>query len=126
MAEDQTVILGNTLTSQVRDIVYSLGQQGQAETQPTITVTRARATKVPSQTYSNVATSALFVFVYLTTGTSPTTSHMYIAGAEAAQAQHLTVGQGQVLAGVVNPNEQYYIDSTASSVTILNWTEYVL
>lgn len=122
----QTILVAPTLTAQVRDIVYTLGQQQQAALAAATTVTRHAPIRGIGVKYTNTGAQAMFVYVSLSTGTAPTTSYLYIGGATVAEGQHVTVGQSAMLAGVVNPKELYFASSTASSVTVLNWTEYGL
>lgn len=101
-------IISPTLTSQVRDIVYTLGQQAQA-TSSAAGVTRYNQPRILGQLYTNTAKSAVLVSISLSaTGT------LYIGG--------LLAGVGPSLVGIVNPGELYYVGT--ATTTAVGWVEY--
>ena len=121
-----TLLVAPTLTSQVRDLVYNLGLQSQAAVPVSFRVTKHVPSRGMGIIYTNTGSQAAFVQASVVTGTAPTTSYLYIGGVMVVQGKHAVVGQSVALAGLVNPGELYYASSTASSVTVLSWTEYGL
>ena len=121
-----TLLVAPTLTSQVRDLVYTLGQQATAAATLARSVSRTKPSRTIGTTYVNSDASVRYIFVSLVTATSPSTSYLFIGNVEVAQGQHVTTGQAQMLAGIVNPNELYYVTTTASGATALDWIEYAL
>lgn len=117
------ILVSPTLTSQVRDLVYQQGLATSEAATAKVTVTAARPARAAGVSYVN-GSAAAFIFISFSAATAVTTSYLYVGTSAMAEVKHAAVGATVSLAAIINPNEIYYLSSTASSVSVLSWSEY--